>query len=513
MAVDKKENTKRLARNTILLYFRSIFCMILSLYSSRLILQALGVDDYGINNAVAGFAAMFWLVTGSLSSAISRFLTYEQGSGNFERQKQVFSLSLNLMIIFAIVIFLLAGTLGEWFVENKMTIPTDRGIAAIWAFRFAVLTVMTGLIVSPFNSAIIAHENMGIYAGINILEAILRLCLALFLSFGSYKIDRLILYAGVWALCTILIQAFSIIYSSNRFQECRFRFFFDKGLMKELFSYAGWSFVGTFSGTMSNQGVNTLINVYLGPALNAARGLSNTVSNSIALLMYNFTLALTPQVTKAYAQKEYDYVKFLSFRGSKFAFFILFFIALPVFLEARFIFTLWLGAVPDYTINFNRLTLIASLIGMTYGIFVNIQNASGDVKNYNLFTSLITLCQFPIAWGFLKAGSRPEVVYLLVICTNIINFFITHHLVRQKINYSYHELFREVYLPELKVILCSSIFPAIAAYMMPYGWKRFLITCTLCVLCTTLAILCLGCTKAEREHIFRTIESKLSIKG
>lgn len=508
--MDKAENTKRLARNTMLLYFRSIFCLILSLYSSRLILQALGVDDYGINNAVAGFAAMFWLVTGSLSSAISRFLTFEQGTGNYERQKQIFSISLNLMIVFALVVLVLAVTAGEWFVGNKMTIPEGREVAAIWAFRFAVLTVMTGLIVSPCNSAIISHERMGIYAGISVVEAIMRLALALFLAFGHYTADRLILYAGLWALCTVGLHIFAITYTALKFPECRFRLFFEKKLFKELFSYAGWNFVGSFSGTMCNQGVNTLINVYLGPAVNAARGLSNTVTNAITMFVNNFTLALTPQITKAYAQKDEEYVKFLTFRGSKFAFYIFFFIALPVILEAQFVFTLWLGTVPEYTVNFNRLTLIACLLGVTYSIFVNIQNASGDIKKYNLIISTISLCQFPLAWVFLKVGARPEVIYFIVIGTTLINFIVTHHLVRQKISYSYGEIFRDIYFPELKVVVCSSILPTITVCMLPYGWWRFLITDILCVLCSTPTILYLGCTKAEREHIYNAAKRFVS---
>lgn len=510
MTSDKTENAKRLAKNTLYLYFRSIFCLILSLYSSRLILQALGVDDYGINNAVAGFASMFWLVTGSLSSSVGRFMTFEQGTGNFERQKQIFSISFYLMVLFALVIFLLAVSGGEWFISHKMTIPAGRETAGIWAFRFAILTIMSSLIVSPFNSTIIAHEKMGIYAGISIIEAISRLALALFLTFGHYSADRLILYAAISALCTLGVQFFAIVYCFLHFTECRLRFFFKKDLFIQLFSYAGWNFFGSFSGTMSNQGVNTLINIYLGPAINAARGLSNTVSNAITMFVNNFTLALTPQITKAYAKNEIDYVKLLTFRGSKFSFYILFFIALPVLLESKFVFNLWLGNVPDHTINFNRLTLIATLLGITYSIFVNIINASGEVKNYQVITGLIIFCQFPLSWISLSAGACPEVIYLIIVGTTIVNFFVTHQLVRQKVFYTYNEIFREVYFPELKVVLCSSIVPAISALTLPYGWWRFLITGSLCVLCSIPAIFFLGCTKTERDYIFKTIKKKLS---
>ena len=509
MDVAKKENTRRLAKNTLYLYSRSIFCLLVSLYSSRLILQALGVDDYGINNAVAGFASMFTLVTGSLSSAISRFLTFEQGTGNEQRQKQIFSISLNLMIGFALLILILAESLGIWFVQNKMTIPDGRETAALWAFRCAVLTVMTGLLVSPFNSALLSHEKMGFYAVISVIEAVLRLGLALFLTFGHYSIDRLILYAFAWSLCTLGLQVFAIAYSAFLFPECRFRFVFDKLLFKELFGYAGWNFIGNVSGTLSGQGVNTLINIYLGPAVNAARGLSNTVRRAITMFVNNFTLALTPQITKSYAAKDIDYVKYLTYRGSRFSFFIMFLISLPVILETEFVFKLWLGLVPDHTVNFNRLTLITCLIGLMYSIFVNVINASGKIRNYNLITSLIVLLQFPTSWGFLKAGFQPEIVYFIVIGSSICCFFVTHHIVRRIIDYNYNELLSEIFIPELKVIICSLIAPLFSVLLLPYGWWRFLITCTLCVLGTIPSILFLGCKKGEREYIYSFVKSKV----
>ncbi len=511
MEVNKTDNTKRLAKNTIYLYLRSIFCLIVSLYSSRLILQALGVDDYGINNAVAGFATMFTLVTGSLSSAISRFLTFEQGTGNYQRQKQIFSISLNLMIGFALLILLLAETIGVWFVQTKMTIPTGRETASLWAFRCAILTVMTGLIVSPFNSALLSHEKMDIYAIISVIEAILRLGLALFLTFGKYTVDRLILYSVIWAICTLSLQLFAISYTAIKYPECRFSLFFEKKLFLELFGYAGWNFVGNLSGTLSGQGVNMLINVFCGPAVNAARGLSYTVQNSIAMFVNNFTLALTPQITKAYAARDMDYVKYLTYRGSRFSFYIMFLFSLPVILEAHFVFSLWLGNVPEHTINFNRLALIACLMGLLYSLFANVQNASGKIRNYNLAMSLISLLQFPLAWFFLKLGFKPEVIYVICIATTVISFFAAHNIVKKTLGYSYTELMEEIYLPELKVVLCSTILPLLSVVFLPYGWWRFLITGSLCVLCTVPSILYLGCRQSEREYIFRILKNKLSL--
>ena len=502
MAISKSDNTKRLAQNTLYLYFRSIFCLLLSLYSSRLILAALGVDDYGINNAVAGFASMFTIVTGSLSSAISRFLTFEQGTGNTERQKKIFSLSLNLMLGFALLIFVLSQTVGLWFVQNKMTIPPGRERASIWAFECAVLTVMSSLIVSPFNSAIIAHEKMSIYAFISVCEAVLRLGLALFLTFGHYSADTLILYAVIWALCTLMLQSFTIGYSAFHFPECRFRLIFEKKLGGELFSYAGWNFVESISGTFSGQGVNMLLNVFCGPAVNAARGLSNTVQSSIQMFVNNFTLALTPQITKAYASKDLPYVKYLLFRGERFSFFIMFLISLPVLIEANFVFSLWLGEVPEHTVNFNRLALIACLIDLSYYNFGIVQNATGNVRNYRLMFSLCTLLQFPLAWIGLKLGSPPEIIYIVMYVSSVLRFIGTYFIVRKTLYYDMRELIDEMYWPELKVVICSSIIPLAVSFLLPYGWVRFLLVGFLCVLFTVPSILYVGCNQSEREFIF-----------
>ena len=502
----RTENTRRLAKNTMMLYFRSIFCLLVSLYSSRLILQALGADDYGLNNAVAGFASMFTIVTGALSGAISRFLTFEQGTGDAKKQKQVFALSLNIMLTMGLVIVLLAELFGVWFVETKMTIPPGRETAALWAFRCAILTTFTGLAVVPFNSAIISHEKMGIYAFISVLEAVLRLGLAVILAFGSYDMDRLILYVILSTGCRILLQSFTVLYSIIKFSECRFRLFFDRHLFRELFSYASWNFFASVSGTLAGQGVNTLINIFDGPATNAARGLAGTVKRSIFMFVNNFTIALVPQITKAYAKGDMNYVKYLTYRGSRFSFFIMFLFSLPVLLEAEFVFTLWLGEVPAHTVAFNRLSLIVCLTDLLSNLYGAVQNASGNIRNLKLALSFNTLLQFPLAWILLKNGIAPEYVYVVAIGTSLLCLAASIHIVRPVLKFTNQEIWREMYFPELKVILASVILPGLSVIFLPYGWMRFLITGSLCVLTTVPAILYLGCLPQEREYILQNVK-------
>jgi len=507
--VDKAENTKRLAKNTLLLYVRSLFNLLVSLYTSRLILQALGVDDYGINNAVAGFASMFWLVTGSLSSATSRFLTFELGKGNKERLGQIFSLSLNIMIGFAILVLILSQTIGIWFVQNKMVIPPGRERAAIVVFELAIVTVVSGFIVSPFNSAIIAHEKMGLYAIVGICETVLKLAIAIFLTYGEYKADVLILYAALWMLSTLLIQSVAIVYTSIHFGECRPRAYFDRKSFLELFGFAGWNFLGSMSGTFSNQGVNMLINIFYGPAVNAARGLTSTVRNAVSIFVNNFTLALTPQITKAYAAEDIDYMNSLVYRGSKFSFYIMFFISLPLILETKYVLSLWLTMVPEHTVEFVRLAQVVSLTDLLYVIFANVQNATGNIRDYKIIMSILTFLNFVLSWFFLKIGFKIEVIYFVAIAVSLMQAIVTLKIVKPTMKFSFKELLEKVYIPELLVVLCSSIFPALLYLSLPYGWKRFLIVGLVSVVCSSFSILFIGATKGERAYVLSEVKSKL----
>lgn len=501
MEPKRTESTKRLAKNTLFLYFRSFVCLVLSIYSSRLILHALGFDDYGINNVVAGFASMFTLVTGSLSSSISRFLTYEQGTGDRVRQKQVFSISVTLMIGFSVIIMLLALSVGEWYMQTKMSVPPGRETAAKWAFYCAIISVITSLLATPYNAAIVSHERMGFYAFVNILEAILRLGLALYLTFGSYSVDRLILYTTIWTLCSILFRLLAAIYARCCFQECRFRLYLEKNLFRSMFSFAGWNFLSNASGTISGQGTNLLINHYYGPAVNAARGLSDTVYSAVSMFVNNFTVALSPQITKAYATGDNSYTKYLVFKGSRFAYYVLFLFSLPLILEARFVFTLWLGEVPEHTINFNRLALIANLLVVGYSVFTYAQYASGEIRNFNIVMSIITLLILPASWFLLRNSPHPEMIYCASIAAVICNIVVTHYFVSRTLKYRFKEVFKGVYLPEIKVTACASILPLLATLLLPYGWMRFLISGSLCVLCTVPSVLFIGCDRNERLFI------------
>lgn len=507
------DNTRRIAKNTLFLYFRSLFSLFVSLYSSRLILQALGVDNYGIYNAVGGFVSMFWLVSGSLSTAIGRFLNYEMGRGDKEKLSRVFSMSILIMVFLAGVVLVLAESFGLWFLHNKMTIPSGRENAAFWVFQLSVLTVMSSFTVSPYNSAIISNERMGVYAYIGVVEVSLKLVVALFLAFGAFDGDKLILYALLIFLITISLQLFASGFAIRHFEECHLKWVFDKGLLKELFGFAGWSFFGSLSGTLSGQGINMILNVVFGPAVNAARGLAGTVNQVVLMFINNFTIALNPQVTKSYAQGDRGYMRDLIFRGTRFSFFILFIIAFPLILETPFVVSLWLGTVPEHTVNFIRLSLITNINIILATIFAMGIRATGNIRLYQTCMFSLSVLEFAIAYVLMHSGFIPEWIYILSVFITIGSLTVTLLIARKLLGISLRSMFKEVYLKLLIVASASLIIPLPVYFSMSYGWCRFLTVVPLCIVCCGLSAFFIGCDKQERSFILTQTQGLLSRIG
>lgn len=324
----KSSNGKRIAKNAILLYLRTFITMCITLLTSRIILRSLGVNDYGLYNVVGGVVAMFSVLTGSLSAAISRFTTFELGKNDNERLKRVFCTSINIQIILIVVIVLLAETIGLWFLNYKMNIEEGRIVAANWVFQFSIITFVINLLSVPYNASIIAHERMSAFAYISILDAILKLAIAFLISFSP--IDKLVFYALLLMLCGLVIRLIYARYCNRHFEECQYKIIFDKSLLKEMFGFAGWNFIGASSDVFRDQGGNIIINLFFGTSVNAARAVAMQVSSAITTFVNNFLTAVRPQITKSYASGDYSYMMQLIYRGSKFSGFILLFFALPV---------------------------------------------------------------------------------------------------------------------------------------------------------------------------------------
>lgn len=497
----QQENTKRIAKNTLMLYVHMLFGMLVSLYTSRVVLQALGVEDYGIYNVVGGVVAMFSMVSNSLSSSVSRFLTFELGKGDKEGLKKVFSTSLSIQLVLSGIIIVLAETIGLWFLNTHMTIPADRLYAANWVFHASVLTFVINLMSVPFSASIVSHERMSAFAYIGILDVILRLFIVLFIAYSGLSFDRLIVYALLLVGVVCIMQAIYWSYCTRNFDECKLKLSFDVSYWKDMSSFAGWNFIGCTAGLLKDQGVNILLNLFIGPIINAARGIANTVNNVMSSFAYNFMTALNPQITKSYAIGDYDYTFSLVERGSRFSYYILLLFALPMLFEADFVLTLWLGHYPDHTTNFVRLILIVTMCDILSNTLINLQVSTGKIRNYQLAVGGMLLMNFPLSYICLKMGFQPESTLMVAFFVAVACLFLRLLFLHKMVGLSMRRYLCRVCGNILIVTFVALIFPSIIVLQMSDGCVRFLIVCIISIFNTLISIYFIGCNINERKFI------------
>lgn len=360
----KSENNKRIAKNTFLLYFRMLFTMGVSLYTSRVVLNTLGVEDFGIYNVVGGVVVMFSFLNSSLATATQRFLNYEMGQGNALKLEKVFSIALTGHYLIALSVILLAETIGLWFVSTQLEIPAERMHAALWVYQFSILTLAVSIISVPYNAVIIAHERMKVFAYVSIAEVSLKLTVVFLLVYLSF--DKLVLYAFLLLVVAVIVRMIYATYCKRNFTECKYRFIFEKDLFAQMFCFSGWMFTGTLSNLFSSQGVNILINMFFGPIQNAARGIAYQIQGTVNAFVTNFMVAVQPQIVKSYSQGNYSYMYKLVFMASRYSFYLLFLLSLPVLLQTQYLLQLWLKNVPDYSVLFTQLVVIDLLINSSF---------------------------------------------------------------------------------------------------------------------------------------------------
>lgn len=502
------ENTKRIAKNTLMLYVRMLFSMLVSLYTSRVVLNTLGVEDYGIYNVVGGFVAMFSIISGSLSASVSRFLTFELGKGDMNRLKETFSTSLLIHLALAGLVFLLAESIGVWFLNAQMVIPSERLYAANWVFQASVLSFMFGLASTPYNASIVSHERMSAFAYIGILDTILRLLIVLFIAYVPWHFDRLIVYSLLLVAVGMSLQGIYLSYCRRNFEECRLIFHFNKECWKEMSSFAGWNFIGSLSGLLKGQGVNILLNLFFGPAMNAARGIANSVNVAISGFAGNFMTALNPQITKTYATGDQKYTFSLTERGARFSFYFILMFALPVIFETDFILTLWLKQVPEHAVNFVRLVLFLSLCDVLSNTLITLQLASGKIRNYQLAVGGMQLLNFPVSYICLAIGLSPESVLVVAIVISLLCLLLRLIFLRSMTGLPVRHYLRHVCCNVLAVSIVASILPALTYYTQPDGWIRFVSVTSICLLCVGASVYFIGCSKSERTYIYGKITAK-----
>lgn len=506
---ETSENNKRIAKNTLFLYFRMIFLMCISLYTSRVVLEALGVSDYGIYNVVGGFVAMFALISSSLTGACSRFLNYEMGRGKDGQISVVFSTSLIVHIILAIVIAIACESFGVWYVNNKMIIPSDRIVAANWVFQISILNFCMNLITIPFNAAIISHEKMSTFAYVSIFEGIARLIICFIVIISPT--DHLITYAFLYMLVQVCVMIMYQIYCRKSFEECKCRLSVDIQIVKQMFSYSGWHIIGNSASILNRQGVDLVLNLFCGTMLNAAKGISNQVMNAVSAFANNFMIALNPQITQSYAQGNYQYMMSLVFRGSRFSFYLLFFLSFPIILNADIIIHIWLKTVPNYAVQLAQLSLIVALISSLSNPLVTSQNATGKVRNYQIVVGGIQLLNLPLCYIALSYGLSPISIMIVAIIVEVLSLAARLLIIPFYIRaFSAFVYIREVLIRILMVSIMAAIIPTALYLYMDKSIYSLVVIILSCCFFTTLSVIYIGCTKGERHMLRNQIRKQIS---
>ncbi len=504
----QSSNNKRIAKNTLLLYFRLFLTMGVSLFTSRVVLNVLGVEDYGTYNVVGGVVAMFSLFTGSLSAAISRFLTYELGRGDKEKLSVVFSTSVNIQVFMAVAITILAEIGGVWFLNTHMNIPTGRMTAANWVLQFSILTFAINLISIPYNAAIIAHEKMSAFAYIGILEVLLKLLVAYLLYISPA--DKLITYAMLLAVVAISIRFVYSIYCSRHFEECHYHMIYDKAMVKQMTGFAGWNLLGSGAYLFNTQGVNIATNIFFGVAANAARGVAGQVEGVVRQFVTNFTTALNPQITKSYAAGDMQYMYSLVCRGSKFSFFLMFIFAVPFMFETETIMQVWLKNYPPEAPLFLRLSMIGTLFDILGNSTANATWATGNVKKYYIIVGSIGCLVFPISWFCFAMGAEAYASYLVFVVVYLVLVVVKLYIVKGLIDFPVVKYYKEVFLKIIPVSILSFILPAIPYFYMNEGLVRCVIVSAVSLLSTSAIIYAIGLTYGERNMVNAKLASILS---
>lgn len=507
--VTMTENNKRIAKNTLLLYIRMFFSIIIGLYTSRVVLEVLGVNDYGVYNVVGGIVAMFSFLNSAMTAASQRFISYELGTNDMVKLKNVFSTSVEIHIVIALMIFVLAESVGLWFLNSKLNIPFNRMVAANWVYQSAILSFMLTVISVPYNACIVAHEHMKAYAYISILEIIMKLLIVFVLLISPF--DKLISYSILLLLVALVIRTIYGIYCNRNFLECSFCWIYDKKLFKEMFSFAGWSLVGNFGFVAKDQGSNIILNLFYGTVLNAARGIALQVNGIISSFSNNFIMAINPQITKQYAAGNIIESVHLVYTGCRFSFFLLSIIAIPVLINIDYLLILWLGEnVPPYAANFLFYALWSSIIASLSGPLVYALQATGKVMIFQIVICLIMLCEIPLSYLILWLNYEPYYMMIAALLVTLVGLVARILILKQLVKeYSIRYFIFNIVGKNLLIVILSYV---ISKFIKDYFLDNVLNLISTSVLSVFVVVILLylgGINKHERIFINNKIKSVL----
>ena len=502
------ENNRRIAKNTSLLYIRMIVVMCVQLYTSRVILHALGISDYGLYNVIGGLVIMFSSLNMSLGSSTSRFFTVELAKGDKSTLNKVFSTAMTIHVTMALVVLFLAETIGVWFFHEKMVIPPDRITAAMWVFQLSVISSLFTITQVPYNAAIIAHERMGVIAYVGMGEAVSKLLIAYFISYSP--IDKLIFYAILIFIVQFTVMMTYRFYSIKHFHETKFRFQKDYNLYKNMLSYSLYDTVGCMSVMAQGQGLNMVLNVFCGTVVNAARAISYQVQAAVSQFANNFMTAVNPQIIKYYTLGQTKDMMLLVRRASIFSFAVLYMIILPVSLEIDYLLELWLGEYPPYTTSFVVVILINELLNAFRRPRITIFHASGHIRLSNIITGGILCLALPLGYILMKLGYQPTSVFWGMLFTTILSDFSNMFLLKRYINYSMKDFWKNVHLRCFLIVVATGIVPLCIHEAFNESILRLLFVSLSSLISTIVVAFYFMMNQMERENIFNFFKKKIN---
>lgn len=503
-------DNKRIAKNTLLLYFRQILVMLVGLFTVRIVLKTLGAEDYGINSVVAGAVTMFGFLTGAMATASQRFFSYNIGLNNEEKLKKIFSVTLTIYGLIALSIVILAETIGLWFVNTKLNIPIGRISAARWIYQFSILSFVISIMSAPYMAAIIAHENMSIYAKVSILEAVLKLLIVYVLTL--LPCDKLILYGLLLLTVAFINTSVYTFFCTRNYKECHFQFCWDTLMLKEIAGFSFWNLFGNIAWIIKNQGIAFLLNIFFGPILNAAQNIASQVRSITSTFSSNFTTAVRPQIIKQYAVQEYDKMFKLTFQSCKFSFYLMLILVLPLLFNLDFLLNIWLSEVPLHAAMFSKLLLIETLFDTMSTPMAAVNQATGRIRLYQFLIGVIGIINLPLAYLALKLGVVPDVVF-------VVGIFLQCFII----------LIRILFLGRIekgiiKKCFISVVAPCVVVFMisMVVCWSLYIPSSSFLFICgemilevcvAFLVIILLGLTSSERIFVWNILKQKCRLSS
>lgn len=510
------ENNKRIAKNTLLLYVRMLFLMGISLYTSRVVLDKIGVTDYGIYNVVGGIVSMLGFLNASMSNAVQRFLSFEIGKNNPKGVNRIFNVSLLAHMSIAFFVFVVMEIAGVWYLNSYLNVPADRMEAANWVLQCSILTTLFSIVQVPYNAIIISKEQMSIYAYISILEVLLKLFIVYLLAIGNF--DKLKLYSVLVMVVTIGIMMIYRFYCKRKYVEAKFRFVKDWGLLRKLAWFASWNLLGELAWVFTGQGVNIILNSFFGPVVNAARGLADQVSGAVNRFVFNFQTAVNPQLIKTYAAGQIIEMKKLLYRSTRFSYCLLLAIALPIIIEMDFILHLWLKEVPEYTVGFCQLVLVCSLVSTLSNLLSQVARAYGRIRNYQMIVSMFLFLNFPLSYCVLRLGASPLATMLVNIGVQSVLLFVRLRITGKMIDMTFVDFAKNVLVRVSLVTITSLTMSIFLCSILGESLVDVVMVCTMTFFFVCVCTYGIGMNKNERAYVLSAIlkiidrKYKLNIK-